>query len=139
MPKCAASPTLNREYIAQNLKLVRIQAIFQPTLEVLIGATFLLVLWMGGRDVLRHRISIGSFVMFNTYMGMLIWPMIALGWVVNLMQRGGASLEANQPDSRGDADHSRAARIRCVSRTSPGRSNFAGYRCITARVRCWTA
>jgi len=83
---------LNRDYIAQNMKLVRIQAIFDPTMEVLIGATFLLVLWMGGRDVLRHRISIGSFVMFNTYMGMLIWPMIALGWVVNLMQRGSASL-----------------------------------------------
>ena len=83
---------LNREYIAQNLKLVRIQAIFDPTMEVLIGATFLLVIWMGGRDVLRHRISIGNFVMFNTYMGMLVWPMIALGWVVNLMQRGSASL-----------------------------------------------
>jgi len=84
---------LNREYISQNLKLVRIQAIFQPTLEVLIGATFLLVLLMGGRDVLRHRISLGNFVMFNTYMGMLVWPMIALGWVVNLMQRGSASLK----------------------------------------------
>jgi ATP-binding cassette subfamily B multidrug efflux pump len=83
---------LNREYIAQNLKLVRIQAIFEPTMEVLIGSTFLVVLWMGGRDVLHHRISIGSFVMFNTYMGMLVWPMIALGWVVNLMQRGSASL-----------------------------------------------
>jgi ATP-binding cassette subfamily B protein len=83
---------LNREYIAQNLKLVRIQAIFDPTMEALIGATFLLVLWMGGRDVLAHRISIGNFVMFNTYMGMLVWPMIALGWVVNLMQRGSASL-----------------------------------------------
>ena len=84
---------LNKEYIAQNLKLVRIQAIFDPTLEVLIGVTFLLVLWMGGRDVLRHRIPLGSFVMFNTYMGMLVWPMIALGWVVNLMQRGSASLK----------------------------------------------
>ena len=83
---------LNRHYIAANLKLVRIQAIFDPTMEVLIGATFLLVLWMGGRDVLRHRISLGNFVMFNTYMGMLVWPMIALGWVVNLMQRGSASL-----------------------------------------------
>jgi len=83
---------LNRGYIAQNLKLVRIQAVFDPTMEALIGCTFLLVLWMGGRDVLRHRISMGNFVMFNTYMGMLIWPMIALGWVVNLMQRGSASL-----------------------------------------------
>ncbi len=84
---------LNREYIAQNLKLVRVQGIFEPMLEALIGVTFLIVLWAGGRQVLAHKISIGSFVMFNTYMGMLVWPMIALGWVVNLMQRGRASLE----------------------------------------------
>jgi ATP-binding cassette subfamily B multidrug efflux pump len=83
---------LNREFIAQNLKLVRIEAIFQPLMEILIGMTFLSVLWVGGYQVLRGRISIGSFVMFNTYMGMLVWPMIALGWVVNLMQRGSASL-----------------------------------------------
>jgi ATP-binding cassette subfamily B protein len=51
------------------------------------------VLWYGGGQVLAGRISLGSFVMFNTYMGILVWPMIALGWVVNLMQRGGASLE----------------------------------------------
>jgi len=72
---------------------VRIEAIFQPLMEVLIGLTFLAVLWAGGHQVLEGRISIGSFVMFNTYMGMLVWPMIALGWVVNLMQRGAASLE----------------------------------------------
>ena len=83
---------LNREYIAQNLKLVRVQGIFEPMLEALIGITFLIVLWAGGYQVLAHKISIGSFVMFNTYMGMLVWPMIALGWVVNLMQRGRASL-----------------------------------------------
>jgi len=84
---------LNRQYIAQNLQLVRIEAVFQPLMEILIGVTFLVVLWAGGYQVLRGRISIGGFVMFNTYMGMLVWPMIALGWVVNLMQRGGASLE----------------------------------------------
>jgi len=84
---------LNRQYIAQNLMLVRIQALFEPLMEVLIGLTFLVVLWMGGRQVVLGRISIGSFIMFNTYMGMLVWPMIALGWVVNLMQRGTASLE----------------------------------------------
>ena len=83
---------LNREYIAQNIRLVRIQGIFEPLLEMLIGLTFLVVLWVGGEQVLKGRISIGSFVMFNTYMGMLVWPMIALGWVVNLMQRGTASL-----------------------------------------------
>jgi len=84
---------LNREYIRQNLKLVRIEAIFEPLMEALIGVTFLTVLVAGGYQVLGGRISIGSFVMFNTYMGMLVWPMIALGWVVNLMQRGSASLE----------------------------------------------
>jgi ATP-binding cassette, subfamily B, multidrug efflux pump len=84
---------LNQRYIAQNIKLVRIQGVFQPLLESLIGLTFLVVLWVGGYQVLRGRITLGSFVMFNTYMGMLVWPMIALGWVVNLMQRGRASLE----------------------------------------------
>jgi ATP-binding cassette subfamily B multidrug efflux pump len=84
---------LNRQYIAQNIKLVRVQGVFQPLLEALIGMTFLVVLWVGGHQVLLGRISVGSFVMFNTYMGMLVWPMIALGWVVNLMQRGGASLD----------------------------------------------
>ncbi|HEX3875731.1 MAG TPA: ABC transporter ATP-binding protein [Bryobacteraceae bacterium] len=83
---------LNREYIGQNIKLVRVQSVFQSLLEFLIGLTFLIVLWIGGGKVLAGQISIGSFVMFNTYMGMLVWPMIALGWVVNLMQRGSASL-----------------------------------------------
>ena len=83
---------LNKQYIAQNIKLVRLQGIFQSLLEFLIGLTFLVVLWVGGGQVLAGKISIGSFVMFNTYMGMLVWPMIALGWVVNLMQRGSASL-----------------------------------------------
>ena len=54
-------------------------------LECLIGVTFLIVLWAGGTQVLRHRITVGGFVMFNTYMSMLVWPMIALGWVVNLI------------------------------------------------------
>jgi ATP-binding cassette, subfamily B, multidrug efflux pump len=84
--------TLNKQYIIQNIRLVRISGLFQPLLETLIGFTFLLVLWVGGYQVLSGRISIGSFVMFNTYMGMLVWPMIALGWVINLMQRGSASL-----------------------------------------------
>jgi ATP-binding cassette subfamily B protein len=83
---------LNRQYIGQNIKLVWVQGIFQSLLELLIGLTFLVVLWVGGGQVLKGRMSIGSFVMFNTYMGMLVWPMIALGWVVNLMQRGSASL-----------------------------------------------
>jgi ATP-binding cassette subfamily B multidrug efflux pump len=85
--------TLNLDYIAQNIQLVRISGLFEPLLELLIGSTFLIVLWVGGNRVLSGQISLGSFVMFNTYMGMLIWPMIAMGWVVNLMQRGSASFE----------------------------------------------
>jgi ATP-binding cassette subfamily B multidrug efflux pump len=84
---------LNLDYIAQNIQLVRISGLFEPLLELLIGSTFLIVLWAGGYRVLTGRISLGSFVMFNTYMGMLVWPMIAMGWVVNLMQRGSASFE----------------------------------------------
>ncbi|HLH04641.1 MAG TPA: ABC transporter ATP-binding protein [Bryobacteraceae bacterium] len=84
---------LNRDYVRENIGLARIQGLFMPLLQALIGVTFLLVLWGGGRQLLAGKISLGSFVMFNTYMGMLIWPMIAFGWVVNLMQRGTASLD----------------------------------------------
>src|SRR6266446_3053050 len=84
---------LNVDYIGQNIQLVRISGLFEPLLELLIGSTFLIVLWVGGNRVLGGQISLGSFVMFNTYMTMLVWPMIAMGWVVNLMQRGSASFE----------------------------------------------
>ncbi len=84
--------SLNIDYIDQNIKLARISGLFMPLLQALIGLTFLIVLWAGGWRLLSHSISLGSFVMFNTYMGMLVWPMIAMGWVVNLMQRGSASV-----------------------------------------------
>src|SRR5262249_46633432 len=83
--------SLNREYVHQNLRLVKLSGLFNPLLQFLIGVTFLAVLWIGGYSLLQKRITLGSFVMFNTYMGMLVWPMIAFGWVVNLMQRGTAS------------------------------------------------
>src|SRR5947209_2467133 len=92
LPEIEKFEALNRDYIRENIGLARIQGVFMPLLQALIGCTFLLVLWYGGRQLLQHRITLGSFVMFNTYMGMLIWPMIAFGWVVNLMQRGTASL-----------------------------------------------
>jgi ATP-binding cassette subfamily B multidrug efflux pump len=83
---------LNRGYIRENLRLARISGLFNPLLQALVGTAFLLVLWMGGLRLAAHKISLGSFVMFNTYMGMLVWPMIAMGWVANLMERGQASL-----------------------------------------------
>ena len=92
VPELRRFEELNKQYIAQNLRLVKVSGVFQPLLEALIGVTFLVVLWAGGYQVLHGRITLGGFVMFNTYMGMLVWPMIALGWVVNLMQRGSASM-----------------------------------------------
>jgi ATP-binding cassette subfamily B multidrug efflux pump len=84
---------LNQDYIRRNLDLVRTTGVFEPLLHALSGIAFLIVLWVGGMRVLEGKISLGSFVMFQTYVGMLIWPMIAMGWVINLMQRGTASLE----------------------------------------------
>ncbi|MEP7365982.1 MAG: ABC transporter ATP-binding protein [Acidobacteriota bacterium] len=84
---------LNQDYIKQNMKLVLTSGMFMPMLETLIGMALLIVLWVGGSRLLEGRMTLGSFLMFNVYMGILAWPMIALGWVVNLMQRGTASLE----------------------------------------------
>jgi ATP-binding cassette, subfamily B, multidrug efflux pump len=83
---------LNHEFIDQNLRLVKLQGVLQPLIELLIGFTYLAVLWAGGYQVIEGHLTLGGFVMFNTYMAMLVWPMIALGWVTNLMQRGTASL-----------------------------------------------
>lgn len=63
-----------------------------PSLQALIGITFLIVLWQGGHLVLRGRISLGALIAFYSYLGILVWPMIALGWVTNIFQRGAASM-----------------------------------------------
>jgi ATP-binding cassette subfamily B multidrug efflux pump len=83
---------LNRSYIGENLRLAKISGLFNPLLTALVGFSFLLVLWFGGLRLSSHRISLGGFVMFSTYMGILVWPLIAMGWVANLMERGRASL-----------------------------------------------
>jgi ATP-binding cassette, subfamily B, multidrug efflux pump len=82
----------NTEYIARSLKLVRLMGMLWPTLETLLGVAIVIVLFVGGREVILHRITVGSFVAFNTYMVQLTWPIIALGWVINLFQRGTASM-----------------------------------------------
>ncbi len=91
-PELEQFASLNRDYIRENLRLARISGLFNPLLTALVGLGFLAVLWMGGIRLAAHKISLGSFVMFSTYMGMLVWPMIAMGWVANLMERGKASL-----------------------------------------------
>ena len=91
-PEIAAFETSNREYINRSLKLVRLMGMLWPTLETMLGLAIVLVLWLGGREVLSGRMTVGGFVAFNTYMVQLTWPVIALGWVINIFQRGTASM-----------------------------------------------
>ena len=82
----------NLEYVSRNIKLIRTWSMFMPSLQALIGTTFLIVLWQGGHQLLRGQISLGALVSFNAYLTLLVWPMIALGWVTNIFQRGAASM-----------------------------------------------
>jgi ATP-binding cassette subfamily B protein len=84
---------LNRQYIARSLKLVQLMGMLWPTLEFVLGIAMILTLLVGGHQVIAHRISVGQFVAFNTYMVLLTWPIIAVGWVVNIFQRGIASVK----------------------------------------------
>ena len=88
----AAFENANEEYIRRSLKLVRLMGMLWPTLELMLGIAVMIVLWLGGRQVILGRMSPGDFVAFNTYMVQLSWPVIALGWVINIFQRGTASL-----------------------------------------------
>jgi len=82
----------NQELVDKNMALVRVWGLFHPLIELLSGASLAIVLWIGGSQVIRGSISLGDFVAFSQYLMMLIWPMIAIGWGVNLLQRGKASL-----------------------------------------------
>src|SRR5882724_975788 len=83
---------VNREFVNRNLKLIRLSGIFHPILQFFISLGFIAVLWYGGSLVIGGTISIGEFVQFTLYLGYLVWPMIALGWVINIFQRGMASM-----------------------------------------------
>ncbi|MFY9559907.1 MAG: ABC transporter ATP-binding protein [Terriglobales bacterium] len=108
----AAFESANKEYIRRSLRLVRLMGMLWPTLELMLGIAVVIVLWVGGREVINGQttvslvsslgtkttlslsgsMSVGYFVAFNTYMVQLTWPVIALGWVINIFQRGTASL-----------------------------------------------
>jgi ATP-binding cassette subfamily B multidrug efflux pump len=108
----AAFERSNQEYIKRSLKLVRLMGMLWPTLETMLGLAIVLVLWLGGREVINGQLtislvsqlgtkttlfldgsmSVGDFVAFNVYMVQLTWPIIALGWVINIFQRGTASM-----------------------------------------------
>src|SRR5438445_10158449 len=82
----------NLEYVSRNIKLIRTSSMFMPSLTAMIGTTFLIVLWQGGHQLFRGQISLGALIAFNGYLTLLVWPMIVLGWVTNIFQRGAASM-----------------------------------------------
>jgi ATP-binding cassette subfamily B multidrug efflux pump len=82
----------NQKLVDQNMSLVRVWGLFHPLIQLLSGASMAIILWIGGGQVIRAAISLGDFVAFNQYLMMLIWPMISIGWGVNMLQRGTASL-----------------------------------------------
>jgi ATP-binding cassette, subfamily B, multidrug efflux pump len=88
----AAFGVLNQDYIHRNVSLIRLWGIFYPLMTALLGLSSVALLWFGGRQVIHERLSLGEFVAFMGYLSMLTWPTIAVGWVINIFQRGSASM-----------------------------------------------
>ena len=91
-PEIARFEKSNQEYVERSLPLARLMGMLWPSLEIMLGFAIVLVLWLGGREVLLHRMTLGQFTAFYTYIVQLTWPVIALGWVINIFQRGTASM-----------------------------------------------
>jgi len=91
-PQIDAFERSNQEYIRRSLLLARLMAMLWPTLEFVLGISLMITLLVGGHEVVQHHLTVGQFTSYNVYMVQLIWPMIAIGWVVNLVQRGAASV-----------------------------------------------
>jgi ATP-binding cassette, subfamily B, multidrug efflux pump len=84
---------MNRDYVNRNKSLIRLTATFYPMLHALIGVMFVVIFFLGTRRIISGRLTIGQFVAFQFYLGRMVWPLIALGWVINLFQRGMASMQ----------------------------------------------
>ena len=92
-PEADRFAQLNDEYLARNMRLAQLYGLMQPGFSLFAGAGMVAVLAVGGVLVVRHTITVGSYVAFGMYLGMLTWPLIALGYVINLFQRGAASMK----------------------------------------------
>jgi len=91
-PEIEKFDAANRDYVNHNIQLISTWSMFFPFLQALIGVTFMILLWEGGREVLDRQVSVGTFWAFYAFLVQLVWPMIALGWVTNIFQRGAASM-----------------------------------------------
>src|SRR3954463_313014 len=109
---------MNREFVERNRTVIRLTALFYPGLHAMIGALFGIVFFIGSRLMINGTLSIGSFIAFQLYLGRMVWPLIALGWVTNLFQRGMASMVrlhevwSIEPDVRADSGERIDAPIR---------------------------
>jgi ATP-binding cassette subfamily B multidrug efflux pump len=83
----------NRENLKANLKLIKVNGIYNPVVQMVSALSFLIAFAYGGILVIRGAITLGDFVAFNTYLGLMTWPMMAIGWVINMWQRGAASMK----------------------------------------------
>ncbi len=83
---------LNVDYVQRNVALIRLWGLFYPMMTALIGMSSVVLLWFGGRQVIQGKLTLGEFVAFMGYLAMLTWPTIATGWVINILERGAASM-----------------------------------------------
>ncbi|WP_130806467.1 ABC transporter ATP-binding protein [Senegalia massiliensis] len=84
---------VNKNNFDKNMKLIKVSGLLRPLIQFISGISFLIVIWYGGILVIEGQISLGDFVAFNSYLSLLVWPMMAIGWVINILQRGSASME----------------------------------------------
>ena len=84
---------ISMQYLTRNMDMIRIQAFFQPILFLITGLSIIIVIWLGGIKVINGETNLGDLAAFIMYLGMLIWPMIAFGWVINIFQQGEASMK----------------------------------------------
>lgn len=121
----------NRENVEANMALTRVSGVFEPAVGFLAGLGTVIILWFGGRGVLGGTLSLGDLVAFMNYLGMMVWPMMAIGWVVNTLQQGAASMKrldrifAEEPDITSPAEplpvpSSRRIEFRDLTFTYPG-------------------
>ncbi|SQD92410.1 efflux ABC transporter (ATP-binding protein) [Candidatus Bipolaricaulis anaerobius] len=121
----------NRENVEANMALTRVSGVFDPAVGLLAGLGTVIILWFGGRGVLGGTLSLGDLVAFMNYLGMMVWPMMAIGWVVNTLQQGAASMKrldrifAEEPDITSPAEplpmpSSRRIEFRDLTFTYPG-------------------
>jgi ATP-binding cassette subfamily B protein len=83
----------SRDYLKKNMNLVRTQALIMPILFLITGLSIIIVIWLGGKKVINGELTLGEITAFIVYLGILIWPMIAFGWVINIIQQAEASMK----------------------------------------------